>query len=221
MLIVGIIGQQSKIQTANLISLILNSTGKKVSIIDSKGFFGLNSCLVKSYLNELKKNNTDILILKIAASDIKKELFYSIHFDIIIYTEKADVLREDEIQAHEEALRWVFSLMDEKGVLIINLDEQDVVKILKGLDKRVVTYGFNSKASVTTSSVGDTVFEDTFICCLQKPISANNGLLIGPQEYRVNIKPDVYDRHSILAAASFAIVNGIDLNNICCTREGI
>lgn len=221
MLIVGIIGQQSKVQTANLISLILNSTGKKVSIIDSKSFIGLNSCLIKSYLNELKKNNTDILILKIAAANIKKELFYNIHFDIIIYTEKADDLREEEMQAHEEALRWVFSIMDEKGVLIINLDEQDIVKILKGLDKHVVTYGFNSKASVTTSSVGDTVFEDTFICCLQKTIPANNGLLIEPQEYRVNIKPNGYDRHSILAAASFAIVNGIDLNNIYCTGEEI
>ena len=97
MLIVGIIGQQSKVQTANLISLILNSTGKKVSIIDSKSFIGLNSCLIKSYLNELKKNNTDILILKIAAANIKKELFYDIHFDIIIYTEKADDLREEDV----------------------------------------------------------------------------------------------------------------------------
>ena len=51
-------------------------------------------------------------------------------------------------------------------------------KYITGIKCPTVTYGFNSKASITTSSIGDTVSEDNVICYLQRTISANNGLMI-------------------------------------------
>jgi len=221
MIIAGIMGQQGKVQTANLINLILTSTGKKVSVIDSRSLTELDSCLVKSYLGELKKNNTDILILKIDANDIKKQLFAHIHFDIMIYTDKADDFDRYEAERHQEIMRWIFSAMSEKGMVIVNLDDRDIVNVLQEADKNIVTYGFNSKASITTSSIGDTASEDTFICCLQKTIATQSGSVVEPQEYRINVEPDEYDRHSVLAAATFAIINGIDLNTFRYSPEKV
>lgn len=221
MIVAGIVGHQGKIQTANLINSILSLTGKKVSVINSKSLAGLGSRLMKNYICELEKNNTDILVIKIDISDVADYTFNDLHFDVIIYTDQSDELSESEKQNHERIMRCIFKMIDEKGVAIINIDEGDALRLLEGARNHIVTYGFNSKASITTSSVGDSVFDDSFICCLQKTISAKDGQVIEPQEYRLNFCQDDIDRHSLLAAATFAIVNGIDLNALNGVSQGV
>lgn len=212
MLIAGVIGHQGMVQTSNLISSILASTGKKVSVTDSKSLTGLGLTRVKEYLNELEKSKVEILVLKIDIADFKADAIDGIHFDIMIYTDKADGINRDDNGEHERIMRWIFSLMDDKGIIIANMDEEGLINLLQASRNHIVTYGFNSKASMTTSSVGDTVFEDGFICCLQRTISTKSGRLVEPQEYMLNVNSNQCDGHSILAAAAFAIVNGIDLN---------
>lgn len=212
MLIAGIIGREGKVQTANLINSILSARGKKVSVIDSANLAGLDDTRVKNYLRELEKNNVDILVLKVNITDIKKEIYDILHFDIMIYTDKADDLIEEEEAGYKELMRRTFSLLDEKGLIIVNVDDRNIGQVLEGLKHHIVTYGFNSKASITTSSVGDTVSEGGLMCCLQRTISAKNGLLVEPQEYKVNVESSEFDTHNVLAAATFAIVNGVDLN---------
>ncbi len=214
MLIAGIIGQSGITQTANLVNSILSSTGKKVSIIDSKNLMELDSRRIKSYEEELDKNNVDVLILKINVIDIKNKIFESIHFDIIIYTDKADDLNEMKINGNREALGKIFSMLDEKGVAIVNVEDSELVKLLEDMKYHFITYGFNSKASITTSSVGDTDFDDNFMCCLQRTISTRTGSLVEPQEYRLKIEANSLNANNVLAAATFAIVNGVDLNMI-------
>lgn len=221
MIIAGIIGHQGKVQTANIINSILSSAGQKVSVADSKSLVELDPVIMKSYLLELDKNNVDVLVLKINTTDIREKVIKDLHFDIIIYTDKADDLKEGQDKNMEEVMRWIFSIMGEKGVVIVNFDDDNIVKLLNGVRNSIVTYGFNSKADITTSSVGDTVFEDGFICCLQETISAKNGQLVEPQEYRINIESREFDRHNVLAAAAFAIINGIDLNLIKGTGDKI
>lgn len=221
MIVAGIIGNQGKVQTANIINSILSSMGYKVSVIDSKSLMEIEVNIVKSYLLELDKNNVDILVLKINSADVGKKAMKGLHFDIIIYTDKADDLKEEQDADVKEVMRWIFSMMDEKGVVIINFDDGNIVKSLNGVKNSVVTYGFNSKADITTSSIGDTAFEDSFICCLQETIPAKNGQIVEPQEYRINIESREFDRHNVLAAAAFAIINGIDLNSIRRTGDKI
>lgn len=214
MLIAGITGSEGKLQTANLINTILSSTGKKISVVDSKNLLGFNVSRIKAYIAELEKNNVDILLLKIDINDVEKFLSNDMHFDVMIYTGKPDDAAGDGIDVRPEGMEKVFLLLADKGIAIVNVDDGELLNMLQGMKQNVVTYGFNNKASVTTSSIGDILFKDGFICCLQKTISAKNGAVMEPQEYKLNIDSGEVDTHNVLAAASFAIVNGIDLNHM-------
>lgn len=214
MLIAGILGSESKLQTANIISSMLTSTGEKVSVIEPAGMPGMDSKRVKAYINELEKNNVDVLILKMDITETERYMPDDIRFDILVYTDRSDQTESDDRCKYSESMEKVFSLLADKGTAIVNVDDGELIRILNGRRHKFITYGFNTKASVTTSSIGDTVFKDSFLCCLQRPVSTRGGNIIEPQEYKLSLDAGEFDSHSLLAAASFAIVNGIDLNHL-------
>lgn len=212
MLIAGIISQSDKESTANLINSIFSASKKRFSIVDSKSLTNLDSKRFKAYLNELLKNDTDILILKVNIYDLDKEIFDYLKFDIIIFNDKADDFKESSSDNYKEFMRKAFSLLDEKGIAIVNADDNELTNFLNGIKHYIITYGFNLKASITTSSVGDLVAKNNIMCCLQRTVFARNGSIIEPQEFIIKTKTDMYDTYNVLAAATFALVNGVDLN---------
>nr|WP_235716003.1 Mur ligase family protein [Acetivibrio cellulolyticus] len=214
MLIAGIISQSNKESTADLINSIFSASKKRFSFVDSKSLTNLDSKRFKAYLSELLKNNTDILILKVNIFDLDKEIFDYLKFDIIIFTDKSDDFKESISDAYKESMRKAFSLLDEKGIAIVNADDNELSNFLNGIKHYIITYGFNLKASITTSSVGDLVAKNNIMCCLQRTVFARNGNVIEPQEFIVKTQPDMYDPYNVLAAATFALVNGVDLNSL-------
>lgn len=214
MLIAGILGSEGKLQTAGIISSILSSKGEKVSVLDSATLPEMDGKRLKAYIDELEKNNVDLLLLKTELSDIDSLLSDEVKFDMLIYTDKAEDSTIMDNVEYSKKFSQIFSHMSEKGVVIVNVDDSELIRLLQGMKYRFITYGFNTKASVTTSSIGDSVYKDGFICCLQRSISARDGRVIEPQEYKLHLEDGELDSHNLLAAASFAIVNGIDLNNL-------
>jgi UDP-N-acetylmuramyl tripeptide synthase len=213
-LIAGIIGSKGKEKTSNLINSILSGARKRMSIIDSKNLLNLDSKRLKDYMGELRKNNTEILILKIDIYEIVREIFNGLRFDIIIFSDKADDTNEINMDNYRECTQRVFSLLNEKGIAIVNADDNELIKFLEGIRHCIVTYGFNLKASITASSIGDLVVKDNFMCCLQRTIFTSGGRTIEPQEFKVKADLEGVDPYNILAAATFALVNGIDLNSM-------
>jgi UDP-N-acetylmuramyl tripeptide synthase len=214
MIFAGIAGDEGKIETACLINSIFSSCGRKISVVDSKNLTALDRIRFKSFITELEKNKVDILIMKLGISDIAGFLNKDIHFDIMIFTGKLKDINENMGEDYSAMLERAYQLLDEKGIAIVNVDDNQLVDILRGMKHHILTYGFNSKASITTSSIGDSVFKDGFICCLQRTISARNGIVFEPQEYKLRIDSGEQEIHNVLAAASFALVNGIDLNRV-------
>jgi UDP-N-acetylmuramyl tripeptide synthase len=212
MLIAGILGSEGRLQTACIINSLFSSKGKKVSIIDPAGMPGLDSRRIAAYIRELGKNNVDILILKMDIMDIDRYLSDEIRFDILVYTDKSNDISLIDKSDYTSQLDKIFSMVEDKGLAIVNVDDSDIITLLNGEKRRVITYGFNTKASITTSSIGDIVYKEGFICCLQRSISTRSGKIIEPQEYKIHLDAGELDSHNVLAAATFAIVNGIDLN---------
>lgn len=211
MLVAGIVGGMDKIQTADIIYSILLSNNVKASVIDSGNFTGLDKRKLNAYIEELRKSETLILIIKVSIFDIEKEFFDFWHFDVMLYTDKADDLYSTNDDSYTALMRRVFSLLDEKGTLIVNADDVESIAFLEGLKYYTVTYGFNLKASITTSSMGDKVFKDGFIYCLQRSITARNGMVFEPQECRLDIRQCEYDAGIILAAVTFVLVCGVNI----------
>jgi hypothetical protein len=211
MIVTGIIGQNDNEKTSTLINSILAEAGRKTSIADFKELCSLDDKSIKTYINELYKNDTDMLIFKIRPSEVDGIIPGCIDFNIMIYNDKADDLKGFNIENYKDLIRKIFSMLDEKGTAILNIDYSELIQFLQGMKRHVVSYGFNSKASITASSTGDSMSENVFLCCLQRTISAKNGKLIEPQEYRIKVGNDGFDAYDVLAATTFAVVNGIDI----------
>jgi len=215
MLITGIIGQDKKMKTANLINSILSLTGKRISIIDSKEIMEFNSNLLKNYILELKKHKIDILIIKIDILDFENDIFINLKFDIIIYDYRSDY---SIISVRDKCIKLIqksIAFLDKNGIIIIDVEDNELLYLLNDdVKQHIITYGFNSKASMTTSSIGDTLLMKDFMCYLQKTILTKNGKKIEPQEYLIRIESNEVNPYNILAAATFAIINGVDLNMV-------
>jgi hypothetical protein len=212
MLMAGVAGWDRELQTANIISTILTSTGKKVSAIDLRNLAELDIKRIKSYLYELDKNNTEVFLLKIDIGNVIFKILELLRFDIMMYTGRMDGEGSFVPTGGNDSLEKLFLMMEESNTVILNADDNEVFHFLKKMKGCVVTYGFNYRSDITASSIGDTLFENGFMCCLQKPIYSRSGIVIEPQEYRVDMELKDMDAYSVLAAAAFAVVAGVNLN---------
>lgn len=68
--------------------------------------------------------------------------------------------------------------------LIINSDLNINFDIIKDIETTVVTYGFNSKATITASSIED----DNNILCIQRNIKTANNSILEEQEIKLEDK---------------------------------
>lgn len=211
MLLAGIIESDNK--TTNLICNMLSSTNKKVGVSDFRKLSEFDPVIIRDYFTRLSDEGTDILLIRIS-NDIGKFVKKDIQFDIIVYEDKGSQSGNTEESSFEKAAAEIFSLLDRNGIIIMNVDNIELLKLLKGMKFNTITYGFNSKASMTTSSTGDGMFKDNFICCLQRTLPTRDGMNVEPQEYKIKLSSNEYDAYSILAAATFAVVNDIDPNQI-------
>jgi hypothetical protein len=208
MTIAGIIGrEQNQATAANLINNMLISYNKKTSIVSLRNLIELGRNKMKNYIQEVKKNGTEILILKIDINDINSEvsnyLQQDLKFNIILYI--------DVSPAYKKQIESLLPLLVENGIIIVNEDYIDDLVSLKELGFGTVTYGFNSKASITTSSIDDTIFGKEFMLYQQKTVRSINGNTISPQEYRIDVGKEI-DVYGALGAVAFAIASGVELN---------
>lgn len=70
--------------------------------------------------------------------------------------------------------------------LIVNTDRVKTLDVFNMFNLKIFTFGFNSKADVTASSVT----EDGILICVQKEIEGINGNIIEPQEIKINSEED-------------------------------
>ena len=117
----------------------------------------VESCIRKQ-LEKLDFKESNILFLK----EKSIENIKNITFETIIITKEFK---------NEEMLK---KLIQKAKYVIINSD-------IEGINAEVVTYGFNSKATITASSVE----EDEIMLCLQRNLKTKNGKNLEPEEIRV------------------------------------
>lgn len=79
------------------------------------------------------------------------------------------------------------TILKDAKYIIINSDLDSNLKLVGNMESRIITYGFNSKATVTASSVND---EEIFLC-IQRNVKGKNNMIIEPQELKVDIVGNV------------------------------
>ena len=120
-------------------------------------------------------NIETIQITKESVSNIK-----NIKFEQIIFLE--------DLKITQESYKYMEEIMSSAKYIILNADiEINILKqieILKPL--KVITFGFNSKSTITVSSVK----EDKIIVCIQREMEKVNGEIIEMQEKEIRVRED-------------------------------
>lgn len=138
----------------------------------------------KAYLKEeLKKRQLeDVFFL----TESTAQNMRNVKFDTFLLGKK--------ITTKQETIREIAKRTD---YFILNSDVKENLQLLDNLDLKLITYGYNQKASVTTSSVE----EGKVIVCLQRGIKNIYQEEIEPQE--IELKADKNENNSaILELAS-------------------
>ena len=128
---------------------------------------------IQAIKKRVAKDNYEII-------EINKESinnFKNIQFDYIIFLQGINLQDKEYIYMKDIILKCKY--------LIINADLQmnslQNVKIDKPI--KLITFGFNSKATITISSVKD----EKIIVCIQRDIEKINGKIIESQEKQIKI----------------------------------
>ena len=123
--------------------------------------------------NKILKDNNVIFIKDTNIDNIK-----NVHFDTIVINSKFTKMDE------------LINLLDNAKNVIINMDEEIDFEDANIKNLNLITYGFNSKSSVTISSVTD----DEVLICIQRNLCCNSRI-VEVQEVKIdnNNYYDVYD----------------------------
>ena len=131
----------------------------------------IENCIRREILDKLKLRESNVLFIK----EKSIENIKNIKFETII------IAREFKKQ---EILK---KLLENARYLIIDTDIENNLNLIENLNTEVITYGFNSKATITASSVG----EEEMMLCIQRTFKDKNSKYIEPQEMKLAINENV------------------------------
>lgn len=126
---------------------------------------------IQAIKKEIKEK--DIEIIEITKESIKN--LRNIKFEEIIFLQ--------DINLKEEEYEYMQEIVSKTKYLIINGDiEIDILKNIKIENPiKLITFGFNSKSTITISSVKD----EKIIVCIQRNIEKRNGEVLENQEKEI------------------------------------
>lgn len=124
----------------------------------------------KAYLKEEleKRGLEDVFFL----TESTAQNMRNVRFDMFLLGKK--------ITEEQEMIREIAKRTD---YFILNSDVKENLPLLENLDLKIITYGYNQKASITTSSVED----EKVIVCLQRGIKNIYQEEIEPQEIEMKM----------------------------------
>jgi len=133
------------------------------------GVIDKNKEITKNLKKAFSSENVDFINLDLGII----ENFKNVKFDILLIS---------NFKKNSKSINKKVFL--NSSIYLINTDVKENLNILESLKGVVITYGFNTKASVTVSSVDD----ENISICIQRGIESLSNQKIEPIEYVESIK---------------------------------
>ena len=146
--------------------------------------------------------NSILIIFDFILKDLENLNLSKLYFDIIVHP----FVKENDI--------YSIDILRTSKICILNSDNGRFSAVFSKLEKTiVVTYGFNSKATVTISSFNLDEFLEANLC-LQRSVVPLTGDRIEPFEYYLQLSKGNEDStYPILAATTLALLIGDSILN--------
>ena len=145
----------------------------------------VENCIRREILSKLKLRESNVLFIK----EKSIENIKNIKFETII------ILKQFKKQ---EILK---KILENATYVIINSDIVENLNLLENIKATIITYGFNSKATITASSVG----EEEIMLCIQRTFKNKNGENIEEQEINILINENT---NCTMAVAALLLIYG-------------
>ena len=143
------------------------------------------NCIRREILDKLQLRESNVLFIK----EKSIENIKNIKFETIIIARKF------------YEIKHLKKLLENTNYLIVNSDIENNLNLLENMKTTVITYGFNSKSTITASSVG----EEEILLCIQRMLKDKNGKEIELQEVKIPINEDA---SCTMAVASLLLLYG-------------
>lgn len=162
-----------------------------------------NENYIKQTLIQNLKNKTVIILKEDNVENFKNIKFETI---VIMSNEKTTILNESKLNEKNVIKR----IIDSAKYLVVNADEEINLNLLQETNGKVITYGFNSKSTVTASSVK----EDGILLCVQRNIENLEGENIELQEFNINKTISKIPTNIVMGLATVLLLYGIEKMNM-------
>jgi len=120
------------------------------------------------------------------------------------------------INEKSRCLPHYLSTLEDSGVIVANGDDFSIRPYLIGRPAHLITYGFNQKASLTTSSVAQNDMEikdqQKIQFCIQRSFSTLSGKTLEQQEFSLEIGNGIKNIYSVLGAIAAALLDDVYTN---------
>lgn len=133
-------------------------------------------------INNIERNlkDKDVKVISINNNSIKN--IKNVRFETILMD---DILIEDNKNLNSRENRELLKkIIKNSKNIILNSDILENLEMVKNLNLSLITYGFNSKATITMSSLED----DSMLVCLQRNIKVIDGSIIEQQEIKMKLQ---------------------------------
>jgi len=141
----------------------------------------------------LEQNREDVKIIPVSPETMKN--MKNVTFDTMI------------IDKEMEDMERIEPFIKKSEYIVFNSDRKNAIPQMKNKQASLITYGFNSKSTVTASSI----MEEEILICLQRDVKSKEGTMIEPQEFwvRANQRNDIYE---IMAETCIDMIYGNQKN---------
>ena len=127
----------------------------------------------------------------------------NIKFDSLIINENIENFLKNS--------KYLESIINKAFYIIINSDIENNLNLFKETGANVITYGLNSKSSLTVSSIK----EENILLCIQRCIEGINKELIEEQEINIKLKKNNVNKvYNVLAIFAILKIYGENLQKI-------
>lgn len=195
-------------QSAICLGHILSTNKVKYAMVEVDKSFDRK--LFSRYLKELESCKYQYVIVIIKDVNHYVNELIKIKFDILIM----GVDNEEMLSGlPEDCLNQLVLALNKNGYIILNADYTLILNAVRGIQCQFITVGYNSKASITTSSIGDFIENEFFLCSLQRNITSLSGKIILPQEIKSKSLPSFRDNvYTQLVVVAFALITELKLD---------
>jgi len=174
---------------------------RTIAIIGGKQCQSTKEALENIYRNFstlIKDRCTEIIV------DCDCDSLYSDKYNIAIVFDLANVSTK------------TLSILKNSDCILLNSDIKNINKLNTNIGKKIITFGLNSKATITTSSIskGET---KKIVYCIQRELSTFSGNKLIQQEFSIETKTPDTDIYSLLAITTTLLLDDFQsLTQILC-----